>query len=97
MSDEHIVSLQSSMQYLSTRLPIIVFQRVEQLPPFKRSHGVCYVQTNELSLLILGIFMAQRMKCFLGILCYLSFSVVSDFEDDIFELFNKLHSFSSIA
>jgi hypothetical protein len=23
--------------------------------------------------------------------------VVSDFEDDIFELFNKLHSFSSIA
>jgi hypothetical protein len=36
MSDEEIVSLQSNMQYLSTRLPIIILQRVaEQLPPVR--------------------------------------------------------------
>jgi hypothetical protein len=29
ISDEHTVSLQSSMQYLPTRLPIILLQRVE--------------------------------------------------------------------
>ena len=30
MSDEHTESLQSSMQFLPTRLPIIVLQRVEE-------------------------------------------------------------------
>jgi len=30
MSDEHNVSLQSSMQCLPTRLPVIVLQRVEE-------------------------------------------------------------------
>ena len=30
MSDEHIVSLQSSMHFLPTRLPLIVLQRVEE-------------------------------------------------------------------
>jgi hypothetical protein len=36
MSDEHIVSLQSSMQYCPTGLPIIILQRVEeQLPPVR--------------------------------------------------------------
>jgi len=44
------------------------------------------VQIKELYQLIPGIFMAQRIKCFLGILCYLSFSVVSDFEDDLLYL-----------
>ena len=29
MSDEHTVSLQSSMQFVPTRLPIIVLQKVE--------------------------------------------------------------------
>ena len=36
MTDEHTVSSQSSMQYISTRLPIIILQRVEeQLPPVR--------------------------------------------------------------
>jgi len=36
MSDEHNVSLQSNMQYLPTRLPIIILQRVEeQLSPVR--------------------------------------------------------------
>jgi hypothetical protein len=36
MSDEHFVSLQSSMQYRPTGLPIIMLQRVEeQLPPVR--------------------------------------------------------------
>jgi len=36
MSDEPTLSLQSSMQYLPTRLPIIILQRVEeQLPPVR--------------------------------------------------------------
>jgi hypothetical protein len=30
MSDEHMVSLQNSMQLLPTRLPILVLQRVEK-------------------------------------------------------------------
>jgi hypothetical protein len=35
IGDEHIVSLQSSVQFLPTRLPIIVWQRVEeQFPAF---------------------------------------------------------------
>ena len=35
-SDEHIVSVQSSMQFLPTLMPIIVLQRVEeQLPPLR--------------------------------------------------------------
>ena len=33
MSDEHIVSLQSSMQFLPTRLPVIILRRVEEQFP----------------------------------------------------------------
>jgi hypothetical protein len=33
MSDEHIVSLQSSMQFLPIKLPIIILQRVEEIFP----------------------------------------------------------------
>jgi len=33
MSDEHIVSLQSSMQFLPTRLLIIILRRVEEQFP----------------------------------------------------------------
>jgi hypothetical protein len=44
------------------------------------------VQTKELYRVIVGNFMAQRIKYFLAILCCLSFSVVSDFEDDFLYL-----------
>jgi len=33
--------------------------------------------------------MAESRKCFLGILCYISFSVVSDFMDDFVYLYCK--------
>jgi len=70
------------MQYLPTRLPIIILQRVEeQLPPVREVMGCC-VQKKELYHPILGIFMAQKIKCFLGILCYLSFSMISVFDYD---------------
>jgi len=36
MSDKHIVILQSSMQFLPTRLPIIILQRVEEQFPASR-------------------------------------------------------------
>ena len=36
MGDEHTVSLQSSMQFLPTMLPIIVLQRVEEQFPASR-------------------------------------------------------------
>jgi hypothetical protein len=86
MSDEDIVSLQSSMQYLPTWQPIIILQGVaEQLPPVREVMvgAVCRQKKYDL---VLGIFMTKRIKCFLGFLCYLSFSVVSDFEDDFLYL-----------
>jgi len=46
----------------------------------------CCVQTKELRRLILRICVAERTKCFLGILCYVSFFVVSDFKDDFLYL-----------
>jgi hypothetical protein len=74
MSDEHIVSLQSSMQCLATRLPIIILQRVEeQLPPGREVivGAVCLCADKRIILSILEICMAQRIKCFLVILCNL--------------------------
>jgi hypothetical protein len=35
MSDVQIISLQRNMQYIPIRLPIIVFQKVEQLTPVR--------------------------------------------------------------
>jgi len=37
--------------------------------------------------LMLRISMVESTKCFLGILCYISFSLVSDFEDDFLYLY----------
>ena len=79
MSDEHIVSLESSMQFLPIRLPTLVLQRVEeQFPTFRdiMLSAVCLCAEKEFCHLILRFCKAQRMKCLLGILCYLSFSVV---------------------
>jgi len=88
VSDEPTVSLQISMQFLPTRLPIIVIQRVEEHFLLWEELWwllcVC-VQTKELHF-ILRICVTQRTKCFLGILCYLWFFVVSDFKDDFLYL-----------
>ena len=92
MSDEHTVSLQSSMQFLPTRRPVVVLHRVEeQFPEWIEImlSAVCLcvcMQTKGLCHLIPIICMAERKKCFLGIVCYLSFCVVSDFKDDFSHL-----------
>jgi len=62
MSDEPTVSLQSRLQFLPTRLPIIVLQRVEEHFLIEKKHGECCVQTKELYRLILRICVAQRTK-----------------------------------
>jgi hypothetical protein len=82
MSDEHVVSLQSSMQFLPTRLPVIVLWRVEeQFPAFRVTvvTAMYLCAEKELCHIILRNCKAQRTYCFLGILCSLSFSVVSVF------------------
>ena len=89
MSDEHIVSSQSSMQCLPTWLPIIILQRAEEQLPTVREvmvGAVCLCAYRRIVLSLLGICMAQRKKYFLVILCNLSFSVVSDFEADLLYL-----------
>jgi len=90
MSDEHIVISQSSMQCLPTRLPINnILQRVEEQLPAVREvmvGAVCLCADKRIILSILGICIAQRIKCFIGISYFLSFSVVSDFEDDLLYL-----------
>jgi hypothetical protein len=87
MSDEHIESLQSSMQFVPTRLPKIVLQRVEEEFPIWREimvSAMCPYTDKDLYHLILRVCMAQTTKCFLWILCYLSFTVVSYFKDVLF-------------
>jgi len=72
MSDEHIVSSQSSMQYLPTKLPIIILWTVEeQLPPVRilMVGAVWLCADRRIVLFILGIFMAQIIKDFFGIFC----------------------------
>jgi hypothetical protein len=57
------------MQFLPTRLPKIVLQRVEEEFPSWREIIV------SVNYIILRLRMAQTTKRFLGILCYLSFFV----------------------
>jgi hypothetical protein len=83
MNDEHIVSLQSNTQFLPTRLPVIVLQRVEEQISVVREIVPSAVCRQKNCIISLRICMAQRTKCFLGIVCYLTFFVVSDFMDDL--------------
>jgi hypothetical protein len=46
MSDEHIVSLQSGMQFLPTRLPVIALYSVEGEQPVVRHHVECCVPVS---------------------------------------------------
>jgi len=99
MGDEHIVNLQSKMAFPpGARLLKIVLQRVEHVPALRQimvSLCAC-VQTKELYL-ILRICMTQRTKCFQGILCYISFSVVSEFEDDFLYLWGWMYFVALVA
>jgi hypothetical protein len=74
------------MQFLPTRLPKIVLQRVEEFPIWREImvSAMCCVQTKDFYYLILRVCMAQTTKCFQGILCYLSSSVVSYFKEVLF-------------
>jgi hypothetical protein len=75
------------MQFLPTRLPIIVLQRVENFLLAKSWWVLCAcMQTKEFCHLIPGICVAHKTKCFLGIIWYLTFSVVSAFKDDFLYL-----------
>ena len=61
MSDEHIVSSQSSMQCLPTRLPIIILQRAEEQLPAVREvmvGAVCLCADRIIISSILGICVA---------------------------------------
>jgi hypothetical protein len=71
MNVEHIVNLQSSMQYLPTKLPIIILQRVEEqlLPVIEVGVGAVCREKNY-SILFWGFLWPKRIKCFLGILRY---------------------------
>ena len=90
MSDEHIVSSGSIIQCLPTRLQVIILRRVEeQLPPGREVMvgAVCLCADKIIiSSYSGGMFMAERIKGFFGrgILCYLLFSVVSEFGANFF-------------
>jgi len=78
MSDEHDI-LQNTMQFLPTRLAIVVLKSVEEQFPASRKimvSAVCLCADRRILPSYSQDCMAQRAKCFLGILCYLSFSVV---------------------
>ena len=89
MSDEHIVISQSSMQYLPTRLPIIILQKVEeQLSPV-REGMVCAVHRCGDKRFISSYsrdLYGPMNKMFSRDLVLLSFTVVSDFEADFLYL-----------
>jgi len=88
MVDEHSLSLQSSVQFLPTRLPRIVLQRVEQVPVVREImvSAMCLCADKRIILYYSEDLYGPKTKCFLGILCYLSFSVASDFRDDFLYL-----------
>ena len=79
---EHTVRLRTCMQIRPAMQPVVVLERLEEHPEWREIVVSACVQTKELYHLILRICMAQRTKCFLGSLCYLSFYVVSNFKDD---------------
>ena len=100
MSNEDIVSSQSSMECLPTRLPIIILQRAEEQLPSVREvmvGAVCLCANKIIILSILGICIAQRIKCFLGIVCNFSFPVVSDFEADLLYLYCSMYFVALVA
>jgi hypothetical protein len=77
VSDGYTVSLQSSMQSLGTRVPVVVLRRVEELFPALREskvHAVC--REEYFIILFPGFIGPQKSKPFLGILCYFPFSIV---------------------
>ena len=94
ISDEHIGNLQSSMQFLPTRLPVIVWQRVEEQFPACRVTmvtAVCLCADKRITSYYSEDLYGSKKKCFLGILCSLSFSVVLDFKGDFLYLYSWMY------
>jgi hypothetical protein len=80
IGDEHIVSLQSSVQFPPRRLPVIVWQRVkEQFPVFivTMVTAMCLCADKRIESCYFKDLYGPVDKMFLGILGPLSFSVVS--------------------
>ena len=77
MCDEQIVSSQRTLQSLTTRVPVIVLQRVGERFSAVRESLVCTVcvwgggvRTEENCIvLVLRVNVAKGTKCFLGSLC----------------------------
>jgi len=78
---EHTVCLRTCMRIRPAMQPVVVLERLEEHTEWREIVVSAYMQTKELYHLILRICMAQRTKCFLGSLCYLSFYMVSSFKD----------------
>jgi len=72
MSDEHTVSLQSSMQFLPTRRLVVVLQTLEEQFPEWREimlSAMCLCADKRIMLSYSEDFsMSERTKCFTGII-----------------------------
>ena len=90
MSDEHTVSLQSSMQFRPTRRPVVVLQAFEEQFPALREimpSAMCMCADKRIVSSYSGDLYVQKNKTYFpGIICYLSFSLVSDCKDDFLYL-----------
>jgi len=80
MDDEHIVSVKIGMQFLQTRVPVIVL-RIPSLSEIIVK-TVCLGADKRIISSNFEDFYGPKTKRFLGIMCYFSFSVVSDFCGD---------------
>jgi len=80
MDDEHIVSVQISMQFLQTRVPVNVlrFSSLREIVV----NTVCLGADKRIISSNFENVYSPKTKRFLGIICYFSFSVVSDFRGD---------------
>ena len=80
MDDEHIVSVQISMHFLQTRVPVIVLR----FPSMREIivNAVCLGADKRIISSNFEDIYSPKTKRFLGIIRYISFSVVSDFRGD---------------
>jgi hypothetical protein len=89
------------MQFLPTRLPIIVLWRVEaQFPALREMimSAMCLcAEKRILSSYCEDMNGLKNNYFFLGILCHLSFCVVSDFKDDFIYSYALMHFVPLVA
>ena len=69
MGDEQASRLEGLLQSSTTRVPIILLQRVEEILPAMRKSLVSVVSRRESYHVIVWIYMAEGRKSFQGSLC----------------------------